>query len=195
MTHYIGLDAHSKTCTAVVTDKTGKILQKSQFPTSEKHLLQWLQGVPRPRILAFEEMNISHWLFIVLKDHVDELVIAHAPHLKKQRGAKTDLIDATRLATELRCGTITKVFHEDSKLWDLRVLVNSYQDVTKDLTRIKPTEFGCTEAALLLCPEISVRHPSMLFSSDKVVRLIPRPTGSSWRILPFWTVLLSVSSD
>jgi transposase len=137
MTHYIGLDAHSKTCTAVVTDKSGKILQKSRFPTSEKHLLSWLQEVPRPRILAFEEMNISHWLFVILKDHVDELVIAHAPHLKKQRGAKNDTIDAIRLATELRCGTITKVFHEDNKLWDLRVLVNSYQDITKDLTRVK----------------------------------------------------------
>ena len=82
-------------------------------------------------------MNISQWLFVLLKEHVDEITAAHAAHLSKQRGAKTDLIDAVRLATELRCGTITKVFHEDSKLWDLRALVHAYQNFTYDLTRSK----------------------------------------------------------
>ena len=53
MTHYIGPDAHSKTCTAVVTDKTGKILQKSQFPTSEKHLLQCLYVIRFAPALPF----------------------------------------------------------------------------------------------------------------------------------------------
>ena len=38
MTHYIGLDAHSKTCTAVVTDAKGNILKKRVFPTTEKNL-------------------------------------------------------------------------------------------------------------------------------------------------------------
>ena len=83
-------------------------------------------------------MDSIHWYTMrLIRHHVDELIIAHAPHLKKQRGAKNDTIDAIRLATELRCGTITKVFHEDNKLWDLRVLVNSYQDIIKDLTRVK----------------------------------------------------------
>ena len=31
MTHYIELDAHSKTCTAVATDFKGTILKKSVF--------------------------------------------------------------------------------------------------------------------------------------------------------------------
>ena len=40
MTQYIGLDAHSKTCTAVVMDSKGKILKKEVFPTSERELFE-----------------------------------------------------------------------------------------------------------------------------------------------------------
>lgn len=86
MTHYIGLDAHSKTCTAVVTDFKGTILKKSVFPTTERDLKSFIDSVKRPRRLAFEEMNIAQWLYVLLKDDVDEIQIAHAAHLTKQRG-------------------------------------------------------------------------------------------------------------
>ena len=137
MTHYIGLDAHSKTCTAVVTDFKGTILKKSVFPTTERDLKSFIDSVKRPRRLAFEEMNIAQWLYVLLKDDVDEIQIAHAAHLTKQRGAKTDYIDAVRLATELRNGTITQVFHADNAFFDLRQVVKSHQDVTQDLVRAK----------------------------------------------------------
>ena len=130
MTHYIGLDAHSKTCTAVVTNAKGKILKKSVFPTTEKDLKIFIDGVASPKMLAFEEMNIAHWLFVLLKDRVDEIKVAHAPHLPKQRGAKTDYLDAVRLATELRNEKITNVFHSDSPLFELRLVVKAHQDVT-----------------------------------------------------------------
>jgi transposase len=137
MTYYIGLDAHSKTCTGVVFDKLGKMISKAHFPTTEKELLGFVNSVPKPKVLAFEELNIAHWLYLLLKDEVDDLQIAHAPHLTKQRGAKTDFVDAVRLANELRLGTITRVYHTDSKLYDLRATLAAYQDFTKDLVRAK----------------------------------------------------------
>lgn len=137
MPNYIGLDAHSKTCTAVVVDGRGKLISQAQFATTEKNLLEFMKGVKQPRKLAFEEMNLSQWLFVLLKDHVDDLAIAHPPHLPKQRGPKNDFRDAVRLAEELRSEKISRVHHEDSKLWDLRVLVHSYQDFTQDLIRQK----------------------------------------------------------
>ena len=88
MTQYIGLDAHSKTCTAVVMDAKGKILKKEVFPTSERELLRFVDSVKKPRVLTFEEMNIAQWLYVLLKDRVDQVQVAHAPHLTKQRGAK-----------------------------------------------------------------------------------------------------------
>jgi predicted NBD/HSP70 family sugar kinase len=42
MTQYIGIDAHSKTCTAVVTDSKGNILKKQVFATSERNLLDFI---------------------------------------------------------------------------------------------------------------------------------------------------------
>ncbi len=135
MTHYIGLDAHSKTCTAVVTNAKGKILKKSVFATTEKDLKAFVDSVASPKMLAFEEMNIAHWLYVLLKNRVDEVQVAHAAHLPKQRGAKTDYIDAVRLATELRNGKITNVFHSDSPLFELRILVKAHQDVTQDVVK------------------------------------------------------------
>jgi len=79
MTQYIGLDAHSKTCTAVVMDSKGKILKKEVFPTSERELLRFVDSVKRPRVLTFEEMNIAQWLYVLLKDRVDQVQVAHAP--------------------------------------------------------------------------------------------------------------------
>jgi transposase len=42
-----------------------------------------------------------------------------------------------RLAEELRANRIVSVFHEESRLWNLRAIVNSYRDFTADLVRSK----------------------------------------------------------
>jgi hypothetical protein len=128
MTQYIGLDAHSKTCTAVVMDAKGKILKKEVFPTSERERLRFVNSVKRPRVLTFEEMNIAQWLYVLLRDRVDQVQVAHAPHLTKQRGAKTDFLDAQRLAHETRLGTITSVYHDDGPMFELRALIKSHQE-------------------------------------------------------------------
>lgn len=82
-------------------------------------------------------MNIAQWLYVLLKPHVDDMAVAHGADLRRQRSAKTDAVDAMRLATELRCGTISRVFHDETPLWDLRSLVSSYQDFTEDLAKTK----------------------------------------------------------
>jgi len=137
MTHYIGLDAHSNTCTAVVMNSTGELKARATFDTSEKNLLELIKSVERPRFLAFEETNLAQWLYLLTKQEVDDLAIAHAAALPKQRGPKNDYRDAIRLAEEHRAGRIIRVYHEESKLWDLRTLVNSYSDITADLVRSK----------------------------------------------------------
>jgi transposase len=137
MTHYIGLDAHSKTCTAVVINAAGKLVSQAKFDTSERNLIDFVKSFKSPRKLAFEEQNLAHWLFVTLKDQVDQLVVAHAAHLPGHRGPKNDLQDATRLADELRSDRLTSVYHEESKIWELRAIVYSYLDFTEDLVRTK----------------------------------------------------------
>ena len=52
MTNYIGLDAHSKTCTAVVMGANGKLISSTRFPTSERNLRDFLKSIKIPRLLA-----------------------------------------------------------------------------------------------------------------------------------------------
>jgi hypothetical protein len=77
--------------------KCREITHRRVFATSERNLLDFVDSVERPRILAFEEMNIAHWFFFLLKDRVDQISVAHPAHLSRQRGPKTDFIDSLRL--------------------------------------------------------------------------------------------------
>jgi transposase len=168
-TQYIGLDAHSKTCTGVVMDSKGKILKKEVFPTSERELLRFVDSVKRPRVLTFEEMNIAQWLYVLLKDRVDQVQVAHAPHLTKQRGAKTDFLDAQRLAQETRLGTITNVYHDDGPMFELRALVKSHQDFTKDMVKSMNRYKAFLRARGLF------RHDKSVYSDESLLEAIKKP--------------------
>ena len=72
---YIGMDAHSKTCFFVVIDKRGKVLIKKRVNTNEADILSFVRSVKGKKKLAFEEGVLSQWLYVLLKDEVDELLV------------------------------------------------------------------------------------------------------------------------
>jgi transposase len=135
--NYIGLDAHSKTCTFVVLNKKGEETNKATVETSEKNLVNFLSTLKGKKKLVFEESSISQWLYLLLKDQVDELTVCNAYYLAKKQGAKNDYREALHLGNELRCNHLVPVFHEDSYLIKLRTLFSNYSDVTQDCTRAK----------------------------------------------------------
>lgn len=137
MTLYIGLDGHSGSCTFVAVNQTGEVAASSRLPTTEGHLLRYVRGLKGPKRLALEESHISQWLFCLLKDEVDELVVCNPVYLGRKQGAKDDYRDGLHLAQELRCGHLVGVHHEDTDLWTLRTLVQAYLDVTRELTQAK----------------------------------------------------------
>jgi transposase len=137
MMSYIGIDAHSKTCTAVVMNETGKITCSSCFATSESNLIGFVRSVPKPRKVAFEEQGLAQWIYLTLAREVDEIVVCNAVHLPKQRGAKGDYVDAVRIVDDLRVNRLAPVFHDSGPLWDMRTIVSSYRDFTQDLVRSK----------------------------------------------------------
>jgi len=55
MRFYIGLDAHSRTCTAVVVNEAGEVEMRSMFVTSESALIGFLSKIPGEKHLRFEE--------------------------------------------------------------------------------------------------------------------------------------------
>ncbi len=46
MNYYIGLDAHSSTCTAVVVDEKGEQKLRDTFPTTEANLIEFISKIP-----------------------------------------------------------------------------------------------------------------------------------------------------
>lgn len=137
MTHYIGLDAHTSTCTFVILDREGNLLKRVQVPTTESQLLKVVREVDRPRKLVFEESNLSKWLFALLEREVDELLVCNVLYLAKRPGSKDDFKDALHLANELRGNHIVPVFHEKSELMEMRSLVSNYQDLIHEIVRTK----------------------------------------------------------
>ncbi|MDX2244319.1 MAG: IS110 family transposase [Leptolyngbyaceae cyanobacterium bins.302] len=137
MVYYIGLDAHSRTCTGVVVDEKGEIKLRQTFPTSEEGLQGFMARVPGEKHLTFEECHLAQWLYVTLKDQVDKLVVCNPVYLAKKPGAKTDFRDALHLAQELRTGHLKPVYHDESKWIELRVLVNNYLALVEEIVRAK----------------------------------------------------------
>ena len=137
MAIYIGLDAHSATSTLVSLDEAGKILNRCRVDTTEKNLLGFVRNQKGKTKLVVEESSISQWVYALLHQEVDELIVCNPGYLGKKKGPKNDLQDATHLANELRCGHVTPVFHEQSKMMDLRALVGAYTDVNREIVRAK----------------------------------------------------------
>lgn len=137
MSNYIGLDAHTSTCTFVTLDSQGNLITKARVPTTERHLLQFVRGLKGKKRLVFEETNLSKWLHALFAGEVDEQTVCNVYYLGKRPGAKDDDKDAWHLANELRCGHIVPVFHEQNDLMDMRALTSSYLDVVSEIVRAK----------------------------------------------------------
>ncbi len=131
---FIGMDAHSRQCTFAVLGKNGQILRRATVKTQERELLSFVRSIKGRKKLSFEEGIVSQWLYVLLKDEVEELVVCQPP---KKNGAKTDKIDAEEIADLLRVGRLKLVFHADCDLMYLRILVSGYGDVIQELTRTK----------------------------------------------------------
>jgi len=135
MDRYVGLDAHSQSCTLAVMGPSGKRLKSLVVETNGQALVEALRGIPGPIHLCLEEGTQSAWLHELLSPHVAELVVVMPP---KSKGAKDDLRDAWTRADELRTGAIeTRVYKAPQHLAALRSAVRAYGFAVRDVVRAK----------------------------------------------------------
>lgn len=137
MKYYIGLDAHSSTSTFAVVDENGQCVLRETVKTAEQNLLYVINRVNGERHMTFEESSISQWLYVHLKDKVDNLLICNPTYLAKKQGAKTDFRDALHLAQELRTNHLQPVFHDTSHWMEIRTTVSGYLDIVEEIVRFK----------------------------------------------------------
>ena len=137
MNKYIGLDGHSSTCRFYVTDERGIELDDRQVVTNGRLLVDYVRGIPGPKKLTFEESEMSHWFYGILKGEVDELIVCNPVHNQQYKKAKTDKLDAMNLCKLLRGGFLSAVYHDGSDRERLRSLMSSYQDLVGEAVRLK----------------------------------------------------------
>jgi len=136
-TYYIGLDAHSSICTLCVVDPRGQEIDNRTIVTNGRLLVDYIKSLGGKIIIAFEECDLSCWLFDILHRHAHEVIVCNPTQNAQYKRAKTDKLDARNLANLLRGGYLKSVFHDGSKREKLRILMSSYQDNVQEIVRLK----------------------------------------------------------
>lgn len=137
MYKYIGIDAHSSTCTLCVVDSDGKELDLATIATNGRLLVEYIKSLGGTIVITFEECDLSIWLFELFKNRVHRIVVCNPAANAEYKKNKTDKLDARNLAKLLRGGFLRPVFHDGSSREKFRMLVSAYEDVIQETVRIK----------------------------------------------------------
>jgi|ERR1700758_124453 len=132
---YIGLDVHQATISIAVLDSSGKLVMESVIETKAQTILQFFHGLRGNLRVTFEEGTSAAWLYDLLKPHVADVVVSDPrKNALLKSGSKDDRIDARKLATLLRGGLLSAVYHGEHGVSTLKELARSYLTISKDLT-------------------------------------------------------------
>jgi transposase len=134
---YIGIDAHSSTCEMSVKDKEGVEIDHARIETNGRLLVDYMRRIEGPKKIVFEESEISHWLYGLFRDEVDEVVVCNPVVNARYKDKKTDKYDASKLADLLRGKFVCGVYHDGSERERFRVLMSGYEDLIGDMIRVK----------------------------------------------------------
>ena len=135
--NYIGMDAHSSNCVFSVMDKEGVEHDNVSIETNGRQLINYIRSIGGRKKLTFEECELSGWLCELLKEEVEEILVCNPVANRDYKRAKTDKLDARRLANLLRGGFLTPVFHNGSKREQYRVLMSGYQALVDEAICLK----------------------------------------------------------
>lgn len=136
--HYIALDWAQENMALARMTKESRQIKVTDVPSSLKELKLYLRHLKGSKILTLEETSTAQWLYVELKDEVDELIICD-PYRNRllSEGPKTDKIDAKKLVLLLRNDLLKPVFHTADQFIELRKIVSGYEDLIKLGVRLK----------------------------------------------------------
>jgi hypothetical protein len=135
--HYVALEWSLKIMAlahASCYDGTPRVFER---PADLKELKVYLSSLKGRTVITFEESGTAQWLYLELVDCVDRILICDPfQNSLLLHGPKTDKIDARKLCELLRAGLLKEVYHSDSHLYELRLLVSAYEDVVRSGIRL-----------------------------------------------------------
>jgi transposase len=138
--HCAGLDVHKDIVVGCVRHMVDREVKREvrKFKTTTKDLLSlsdWLSAEGVTHIVM--EATGVYWkpVWHILSDGEFELVLANAAHVKNVPGRKTDVNDATWLAELLAHGLIRGSFIPDPQTQEMRDLLRTRKQLTRERTR------------------------------------------------------------
>lgn len=142
--HYIAIDWSLRTMAIAHISRWNRIPRIVERPADLPRILRglkelkaYLGSLKGRTIITFEESGFAHWLYLELIDCADRILICD-PFQNRLlfHGPKTDKIDARKLCELLRSGLLKEVYHSDSALYELRLLVSGYGGVVRSGIRV-----------------------------------------------------------
>jgi transposase len=135
-----GLDVHKETIVACVRIMAGRKATREcrTFDTTTiglETLLSWLTESGCTQV-AMEATGV-YWkpVWNILSDSTFELLVANAAHIKNVPGRKTDMNDAMWIADLLSFGLIKASFVPEQEMQELRSLLRTRKQLTREQTR------------------------------------------------------------
>jgi transposase len=109
---YCGVDLHARTLSLHVLDAEGKTLLARTIPAGPDAFLDAVAPYRDGLVVACECMFAWYWLADLCQEHAIPFVLGHALYMKAIHGgkAKTDKIDAHKIAVLLRGGMLPQAY-------------------------------------------------------------------------------------
>ena len=136
---YVGLDAHKKFCYATSMDKSGNIIDRNRFPTTNGCLDKFMETIGSGAKVVVEASTSGLRVYDYLDANDADIIMAHPLKVKAIASAKvkTDKIDSEVLANLLRTDFIPEAYVLPREIRDLRGLVRHRTAVVKIKTSVK----------------------------------------------------------
>jgi transposase len=153
---FVGFDLHKRYITACALDAEGAVIAECrQLATAIVSIQDWLTALPAPVTVAMEATLYWEWLIGQLQLLGITAHAAHAFHVKLiwQARAKTDPIDARKLAELLRVNLLPTIWVPDVTTRQRRQLLRGRAFLVRQRTRVKNRIHGHLTAENLLVPK------------------------------------------
>jgi len=111
-THSCGIDLHAKTLYLCILDREGQILLHKNIRSRPEPFLEAVAPYREDLVVAVECIFTWYWLADLCRREGIQFVLGHALYMKAIHGgkAKNDKIDAYKIATLLRGGTLPQAY-------------------------------------------------------------------------------------
>ena len=132
--YYIGLDVHKEQTTYAVRDRLGNVVAEGETATLYDELKPQLKPCLRSSQIALESSTSYYALYQNFRKDSHDIKVANTVQLR-QLIAKSDPLDAKRLAEMMRLGTLPASYIPEKDVQQLRSIVNLGHGIMEEKTR------------------------------------------------------------